>query len=201
MPSSTRADIQLEIAQRILVLRGQRVMLDADLARLYGVSTSRLNEQVRRNLDRFPADFAFRLTKHELAILMSHFAASSWGGRRKPPLVFTEHGAIMAATVLSSARAAEMAIFVVRAFVKLRQVLESNSALARKLAALERSVATLDVRTRRQFEEVYGAIRALMTPPAAKSRPIGFTADLDIGDDTESRDSGEGRRRKSGREP
>ncbi len=179
MSSSIRAEVRLEIAQRIFVLRGQRVLLDADLAQLYGVATSRLNEQVRRNPDRFPEDFAFRLTKQELAILMSHFAISSWGGRRKSPLVFTEHGAIMAATVLSSARAAEMAVFVVRAFVKLRQVLESNSELARKLAALERSIATLDTSTRKQFDELYTAIRALMVPPAAKSRPIGFTADLD----------------------
>jgi hypothetical protein len=178
MPSSSRAEVRLEIAQQIFVLRGQRVMLDADLARLYGVATSRLNEQVRRNPDRFPEDFAFRLTKQELAILMSHFAISSWGGGRKSPPVFTEHGAIMAATVLSSARAAEMAVFVVRAFVKLRQVLESNSELARKLAALERSVAMLDTSTRKQFDELYTAIRALMAPPAAKSRPIGFTADL-----------------------
>ena len=174
----TRRDA-VEIAQRIFVLRGQRVMLDADLARLYGVPTARLNQQVRRNRRRFPEDFAFQLTKQELANLMLQFATSSWGGRRKSPLVFTEHGAIMAATVLSSARAAQMAIFVVRAFVKLRQVLESNSELARKLEALERSVATLDARTRKQFEDVYMAIRALMAPPAIKSRPIGFTADLE----------------------
>ncbi|MDP9197865.1 MAG: ORF6N domain-containing protein, partial [Pseudomonadota bacterium] len=96
MPSPTRADDPVGIAQRILVLRGQRVLLDADLARLYGVPTSRLNEQVRRNPSRFPEDFAFNLTKQELANLMSQIATSSWGGRRKPPLAFTEHGAIMA---------------------------------------------------------------------------------------------------------
>jgi len=179
MPSSIRADDLSKIAQQIVVLRGQRVMLDAVLAQLYGVPTSRLNEQVRRNSDRFPEDFAFRLTKHELANLMPHFATSSWGGRRKPPIAFTEHGAIMAATVLNSARAAEMAVFVVRAFVKLRQVLASNVELARKLEALEKSVATLDATTRKQFEDVYRAIRALMAPPAPESRPIGFTADLE----------------------
>jgi hypothetical protein len=179
MPSAVRADDPSRIAQRILVLRGQRVLLDADLAQLYGVPTSRLNEQVRRNPDRFPDDFAFRLTKHELTILISHFATSSWGGRRKPPVAFTEHGAIMAATVLNSPRAVEMSVFVVRAFVKLRELLTSNTELARKLEALEKSVAMLDARTRRQFEEVYRAIRALMAPPVPKSRPIGFTVDLD----------------------
>jgi hypothetical protein len=95
------------------------------------------------------------------------------------PLAFTEHGAIMAATVLNSPRAVEMSVYVVRAFVKLREVLASNTELARKLMELEKSVATLDARTRKQFEEVYAAIRALMTPPTLKSRPIGFTADLD----------------------
>ena len=94
-------------------------------------------------------------------------------------MAFTEHGAIMAATVLNSPRAVEMSVYVVRAFVKLREVLASNAGLARKLKVLEKSVATLDARTRRQFEEVYGAIRALMAPATSKSRPIGFTADLD----------------------
>jgi len=170
MPSPTRANDPAGIAHRILVLQGQRVMLDADLARLYGVPTSRLNEQVRRNSNRFPDDFAFNLTKQELAILMPQIATSSWGGRRKPPLVFTEHGAIMAAAVLNSPRAVEMSVYVVRAFVKLREVLSSNTELARKLESLEKSVVTLDVRTRKQFEEVYKAIRALMAPPAAKTR-------------------------------
>ena len=179
MPSPTRANDPVGIAQRILVLRGQRVLLDADLARLYGVPTSRLNEQVRRNPNRFPEDFAFNLTKQELAILMSQIATSSWGGRRKPPLAFTEHGAIMAATVLNSSRAVEMSVFVVRAFLKLREMLVSNTELAHKLEALEKSVASLDARTRKEFEEVYRAIRALMAPTATKSRPIGFTVDLD----------------------
>jgi hypothetical protein len=96
-------------------------------------------------------------------------------------MAFTEHGAIMAATVLNSPRAVEMSVYVVRAFVKMREVLASNAELARKLKALEKSVATLDARTRRQFEEVYGAIRALMAPAASKTRPIGFTANLNEG--------------------
>ncbi len=98
---------------------------------------------------------------------------------RTTPFAFTEHGAIMAATVLNSPRAVEMSVYVVRAFVKLRQVLASNTELAHKLEALEKSLATLDARTRKQFEEVYLAIRALMAPPAPKTRPIGFTADIE----------------------
>ena len=179
MSASTRSNDPIGIAQRILVLRGQRVLLDSDLAALYGVSTSRLNQQVRRNRKRFPADFIFKVTSQELANLMLQFATSSWGGVRKPPMVFTEHGAIMAATVLNSPRAVEMSVYVVRAFVKLREVLASNTELAHKLKALEKSVATLHARTRKQFDGVYRAIRALMAPPVTKPRPIGFTADLD----------------------
>ena len=178
MPPRTHANDLVGIAQRILVLRGQRVLLDADLAELYGVPTSRLNQQVRRNRKRFPADFIFQVTNQELANLMLQFATSSWGGTRKPPVAFTEQGAIMAATVLNSPRAVEMSVYVVRAFVKLREVLASNTELARKLEALEKSVATLDTRTRKQFEEFYSAIRALMAPAKPKTRPIGFTADL-----------------------
>jgi len=111
--------------------------------------------------------------------LKSQIATSSWGGRRKPPIVFTEHGAIMAAKVLNSPRAVEMSVYVVRAFVKLREVLASNADLARKLEALEKSVASLDRDTRRQFAEVYRAVRALMMPTVTPSRPVGFTADID----------------------
>lgn len=179
MPSIIRKSDPAGIAQRILVFRGQRVLLDSDLAELYGVAPRRLNEQVQRNRGRFPADFAFYLDINEIRILKSQIATSSWGGKRKPPLAFTEHGAIMAASVLNSARAVEMSVYVVRAFVKLRQVLASNADLARKLAALEKSVAALDAGTKNQFEEVYRAIRALMAPAVSKSRPIGFTADID----------------------
>jgi len=161
------------------VLRGQRVLLDSDLAALYGVTVRRLNEQVRRNRVRFPTDFAFHLTINEIGILKSQIATSSWGGKRKPPLAFNEHGAIMAATVLNSPRSVEMSIYVVRAFVKLRELLASNTEFAGKLKELEKSIATLDARTRKQFEEVYRAIRALMAPPTTKARPIGFTAEFD----------------------
>ncbi len=203
MPSPTKADDLTVIAQRILVLRGQRVLLDTDLAALYGVSPKRLNEQVRRNRAKFPKDFAFHPEIKELHDRRSQFATASskYRNLRFPPFAFTEHGAIMAATVLNSPRAVEMSVYVVRAFVKLREVLASNTELARKLEALEKSVVTLDAKTRKQFEDVYTAIRALMAAPEKKSRPIGFTADLDVGEDTKSRDPGVRRRRKSGREP
>src|SRR5436190_13334803 len=125
------------IASRIVVLRGQRVMLDADLAALYGVTTKRLNEQVRRNLERFPSDFMFQLINQEVAILKSQFATSSWGGKRKRPLAFTEHGALMAAMVLNSPRATEVSVYVVRAFVELRDTVVAHKELAKRLDALE----------------------------------------------------------------
>jgi urease gamma subunit len=158
--------VATDVSQKIRLVRGQRVLLDADLAALYGVTTARLNQQVRRNVERFPADFMFRLTLEEQERLMLQFATSKTGrgGRRKLALAFTEHGAIMAATVLNSPRAVQMSLYVVRAFVKLREVLASHTELARKLEALERSVAALDTSTRRQFEEVYAAILALMGP-------------------------------------
>jgi cell division septum initiation protein DivIVA len=162
------------LAGRILVVRGQRVILDADLAQLYEVETRRLNEQIKRNSSRFPADFMFQLTKDEVQNLKSQFATSSWGGRRKLPLVFTEHGAIMAAAVLNSDRAVEMSVYVVRAFVQLRDLLSSHKALAQKLDQLERRVAHHD----NSLAEIVEAIRALMAQPQAAKRPIGFTADL-----------------------
>ena len=135
---------------------------------------------VRRNRDRFPGDFVFQLTdkeKAEVVTICDHLQRLKFS--RTKPLAFTEQGAFMAAAVLNSPRAVDMSVYVVRAFVKLRELLAAHTELARKLEVLEKSVATLDARTRRQFEEVYAAIRALMVPPVAKSRPIGFTADLD----------------------
>jgi hypothetical protein len=171
------------IESRILLVRGQRVMLDVDLARLYGVPTKRLNEQVRRNAERFPADFSFRLTADEWELLRSHFATLEAGrGRHRKylPLAFTEHGALMAANVLSSRRAIEASLFVVRAFVRLREVLATHKELARKLEQLERKTEALalshDSLAATQFREVIDALRALMTPPQPKKRPIGFVA-------------------------
>ncbi len=163
------AALEADLARLIRVVRGHRVLLDTDLAALYGVTVKRLNEQVRRNQGRFPQDFLFQLTNQELANLRSQIATSSsavpgWGGRRHPPTVFTEHGAIMAATVLNSPLAVEMSIHVVRAFVKLRQILGSSTAITRRLETLERSVAALDVDTRKEFVRVYRAILQLVGP-------------------------------------
>ncbi len=143
-------------------------MLDEDLAEIYGVTTKRLNEQVKRNKDRFPEDFMFRLTVEEFAALRSQFATSRWGGRRYPPNAFTEHGAVMLASVLNSPIAVEASIQVVRAFVRLRELLTSHKELARKLADLERKYD-------QQFQVVFDAIRKLMEPPPEKEkRRIGF---------------------------
>jgi len=166
-----------DIARAILLLRGQRVILDAELAALYAVTTKRLNEQVRRNRKRFPDDFIFQLTADEAAALRSQIATLKTGRgqhRKYLPYAFTEHGAIMAATILNSPRAVEMSVFVVRAFVHLRELLASNTALARKLDELERKYKHHD----EAIAAILSAIRELMNPPAPKRRPIGFTADL-----------------------
>ncbi len=166
------------IAQSILILRGQRVLLDSELASLYQVQTKRLNEQVKRNIDRFPKDFMFRLTRAEVEVLnRSQIATGSQKHRdpRFPPYAFTEHGAIMAATILNSPRAIEMSIYVVRAFVQLRDLLASNRQLAGKFAELERKVNSHD----QAIVGILKAIRELMHTPAPKNRPIGFTANLD----------------------
>ena len=171
-----------DVTRAILVLRGQRVLLDAELAALYGVTTKRLNEQVKRNAERFPEDFMFRLTPAETESLnRSHFATGSQKHRdpRFPPYAFTEHGAIMAATILNSPRAIEMSVYVVRAFVQLRELLSSNKELARRFAQLE---ARLDKKLAEHDEAIaaiLSAIRELMVPPPpSKKRGIGFTADL-----------------------
>lgn len=157
------------IVQGILMFRGQKVMLDADLADLYGVATKRLNEQVKRNRERFPDDFMFQLTaaeKEQVVANCDHLAHLKFSPAL--PNAFTEHGAIMAASVLNTPRAVEMSVYVVRTFVRLRQMLASNAELARKLATLERKYDS-------QFKVVFDAIRALMTPAEPKKkRPIGF---------------------------
>lgn len=160
---------RIEVAEYIRIVRGRRVLLDSDLAALYGVPTHRFNEAVKRNRTRFPADFAFQLTAEEHLFLRSQTAILKTGrGRHRKylPYAFTEHGAIMAATILNSPLAVEMSVHVVRAFVRLRQVLASNSALARRLDSLERSVATLDADTRKEFVRVYKAILKLIGPPS-----------------------------------
>ncbi len=126
-----------QITRSILVIRGEKVILDVDLASLYGVQTKDLNKAVKRNTDRFPKDFVFQLTKQEVAHLRFQFGTSRWGGTRYLPKAFTEHGALMAASVLNSPRAVEISVYIVRAFVKLRELLASNQALAKKLDQLE----------------------------------------------------------------
>jgi hypothetical protein len=167
-----------DITRAILVLRGRRVLLDADLAVLYGVTTRRLNEQVRRNRKRFPDDFLFELTTEEFANLKSRFATSSWGGRRKRPLAFTEHGAIQAATILNSPRAVEMSVYVVRAFVKLRELLSTNRELARRFEQLESRLDRKLTEHDEAIAAILSAIRELMKPRDPPRRGIGFTAKL-----------------------
>jgi len=159
---------------RILEFRGQKVMIDADLAELYGVTTKRLNEQVRRNIERFPQDFMFQLSAEEFDCLRSQIATSNSpaarGGRRHLPYAFTEHGAIMAASVLNSPRAIETSVYVVRAFVRIRELISTHKELSHKLDELERKVMSHD----QAITGLIHAIRELMTPPATKKRPIGF---------------------------
>jgi phage regulator Rha-like protein len=161
-----------KIEQAILLIRGEKVILDADLAAIYGVPTKRLNEQIRRNMYRFPDDFMFQLTKEEAESLRSQIATSKGrGGRRYAPYAFTEHGAIMAAAVLNSQRAVQVSVYVVRAFVQLRRMLAQNKELAAKLAALERKVGDHN----QKIVALIQAIRELMAPPLERPRkPIGF---------------------------
>jgi hypothetical protein len=182
--ASVKAPVPTEdITRAILVLRGHRVLLDTELAALYGVTTKRFNEQVRRNAKRFPADFMFQLTAQEAAALRSQIATSNAppqgrGGRRYLPYAFTEHGAIMAATILNSPRAVEMSVYVVRAFVQLRELLASNKELARRFAQLETRLDKKLTIHDEAIAAILSAIRQLMHPPVPKRRPIGFTADL-----------------------
>jgi phage regulator Rha-like protein len=166
------------IEPRILLVRNHKVILDSDLAELYGVTTKRLNEQIKRNKERFPADFMFQLNAAEADDLRSQntTSKSARGGRRYRPYVFTEHGAIMAASVLNSPRAVEASIYVVRAFIKLREMLGTHKELARKFAQLEKHIEGHDEDITTLFE----AIRQLMEPPDAPippARRIGFSSD------------------------
>ncbi|MBP7161796.1 ORF6N domain-containing protein [Myxococcota bacterium] len=157
-----------------MVVRGEKVILDSDLAELYGVETRRLNEQVRRNISKFPEEFMFQLTKGEFEILKSQIATSSsgWGGRRKLPLVFTEHGALQAANVLNSVRANKMSVFIVRAFIRLREMVLTNGRLSQKIAELESRVSDHD----EILIELIREIRELIDTPKSKEkrRSIGF---------------------------
>ena len=171
MPKSSRTPF-FPVESRIRILRHHKIILDQDLAELYGVPVKRLNEQVKRNQERFPGDFMFQLTAREQEVLRSQIATSKngRGGRRYPPYAFTEHGAIMAATVLNSKLAVQMSVFVVRAFVRLREMLATNRQLAAKLDQLEHHVGTHDI----AIQELIEAIKELMVPEEPSRRKIGF---------------------------
>lgn len=157
------------IAQSILLIRDQKVMLDADLADLYGVETKVFVQAIKRNMARFPADFMFQLTKQEFDDLRSQFVTSNRGGRRYPPYAFTEQGVAMLSSVLRSERAIRVNIEIMRAFVELRRMPASHADLTRKLSALEKKYDE-------QFQVVFDAIRELMVPPdLGKKRRIGFS--------------------------
>jgi len=163
------------VAQRILLIRGHKVMLDSDLAFLYNVQTRALVQAVKRNSRRFPTDFMFQLTNEEWDSLRSQNVISKGrGGRRYAPYVFTEHGALMLSSVLNSETAAEVALVIVRTFVHLREMLSTHKELAAKLEELDRKFSSHD----QAIAGLIDAIRQLMQTPAGSSRPIGFTADI-----------------------
>ena len=164
-----------KIEQRILLIRGEKVIVDADLAEFYGVPTKRLNEQVKRNRDRFPDDFMFQLSveeKSEVVANCDHLSKLKYSSFL--PYVFTEHGAIMAASILNSRRAVEVSVFIVRAFVKLRRMIAENKELSRRIVQIERHLAEHD----NQIMELVKAIKQLLKPdPLPKKRRIGFHSD------------------------
>jgi len=162
-----------QVEKAILILRGRRVMLDADLAELYGVGTRSLIQALKRNVARFPDDFMFQLTSEEFALLRSQNVISKLagrGGRRYPPYAFTEHGVTMLASVLNSPRAIEVSVLIVRAFVRMRETLSATRELSLKLAELERRLDTHD----EAIQSLMAAIRNLMLPIESKRRRIGF---------------------------
>jgi hypothetical protein len=168
MPEEQVSIVPFErIANCIFIIRGHKVMLDNDLAKLYGVSTKRLNEQVRRNIERFPSDFIFQITPDEVEILRSQFATSSWGGRRYAPYAFTEQGVAMLSSVLRSKRAVAVNIAIMRTFVKLREILATNSALRRKIEAIERKYGE-------QFKLVFKILSEMVMTDAKPKKPIGY---------------------------
>ena len=162
-----------KISSQIVLIRGQKVILDRDLAKLYGVETGRLNEQVTRNLDRFPSDFMFRISIDEFKNLKSHFAISSWGGTRKPPRAFTEHGVAMLSSVLKSKKAVEINILIVRAFVRMRELLYSDKELAFRIEKIEKNLEFQG----KTLETVVNTVSTLLKQPKSKPKKIGFDID------------------------
>lgn len=159
-----------KITSKIILLRSEKVLLDRDLAELYGVETSQLKRAVRRNIERFPKDFMFELTKSELGNLRCQFGTSSWGGARYKPLAFTEQGVAMLSSVLRSSQAIEVNIAIMRAFVKLRQMIATHKELAEKIEEMEKKYD-------HKFAVVFEAIKQLMTPPEKPKRRIGFAVE------------------------
>lgn len=160
------------IMSKIYFIRGQKVILDEDLATLYGVETRRLNEQVKRNLKRFPDDFMFQLNEEELEILMSQIATSSWGGRRKLPHAFTEHGVLMLASVLNSERAINVNIMIMRVFAKFRKLITENTEVRLAIEKLERKTDNTNKNLEVVFQYLDELIKQKTT--AKKRKPIGF---------------------------
>lgn len=166
---------QKVILSKIYMLRGKRVMLDSDLADLYEVETRRLNEQVKRNYYRFPEDFMFRLSKVEWQNLKSQNATSSWGGRRKPPYVFTEHGILMLSSVLNSKKAITTNIYIMRAYIKMRELLFTHKDLLLKMEILEKRVADQD----QKMQEIFDYLKQFIQEEQKPRKGIGFKPNQD----------------------
>jgi hypothetical protein len=158
------------IETKIIFIRGKKVMLDKNLAQLYGVTTSNLNKAVRRNTERFPEDFMFQLSKKEFENLIFHFGTSSWGGTRKLPYAFTENGVAMLSSVLNSERAIKVNIQIMRTFTRLREMLMTHKDLKEKIEAMEKKYDY-------QFKIVFDAIKQLLEPPVKTKKKIGFLRD------------------------
>ena len=177
MPNTSKPNSAIPSPTRIVTIRGERVILDADLADLYGVPTKQLNQQIRRNPERFPSDFCFTLTGDEWDSLRSQIATLKNGRgqhRKFLPYAFTEHGALMAAGVLNSPRAIQVSIYIVRTFIEMRRAADGTKELAGRVDDLERNLEKRFASHDRAIAEIFAAIRALMKDPEPKRRPIGF---------------------------
>ncbi len=161
---------QERIENKIFLIRGQKVILDVDLSNLYGVKTFVLNQAVKRNIERFPDDFMFRLSKEEANILKSQFVISSWGGRRTFPYAFTEQGIAMLSGILNSKKAIHVNIMIMRTFIKLKQMIATHKELAHKIEELERKYKKHDL----EIETIFGAIKKMLEPPKSSPRKFGF---------------------------
>lgn len=159
--------LQEVIEQKIYLIRGQRVMLDRDLALLYEITTGNFNKAVSRNLDRFPSDFMFRINKEEFHNLIFQFGTSRWGGTRKNPRVFTEHGILMLSSVLNSRRAMQVNIQIMRTFIKMREMLAAHKDILKRIEEMEKKYDS-------QFRVVFQTIKKMMSPPDTPKRKIGF---------------------------